>query len=53
MFGSEPLGGLLLGLIGVLILGGLAWWASRPQRRVEDLPRRERRRLDRTHRFDR
>lgn len=49
MFGTQPLGGLLLGLLGVLILGALAYWASRPPRRVEDLPWRERRRVERHH----
>ena len=44
------LAGLLLGLFGVLILGVLAYWASRPPRRVEDLSWRERRRLERVQR---
>ena len=50
MFGSEPLGVLLLGLIPLLILSALAYWAARPQRRVEDLGWRERWRLDRLDR---
>lgn len=47
MLGSQPLGALLLGLLGVLIIAALAYWVSRPQRRVEDLSWREKRRLDR------
>lgn len=50
MSASEPLGVLLLGLIPLLILSALAYWAARPQRRVEDLGWRERRRLDRLDR---
>jgi hypothetical protein len=50
MFASEPLGVLILGLIPLLILSGLAYWAARPQRRVEDLTWRERRRLGRSDR---
>ena len=46
------LAGLLLGLFGVLILGGLAYWASRPPRRVEGLSWRERRRVERGHYLD-
>ena len=49
MYGSQPLGALLLGLLGVLILTALAYWAARPQRRVEDLSWWERRRLGRSH----
>ncbi|MCA1783020.1 MAG: hypothetical protein LC679_12825 [Intrasporangiaceae bacterium] len=50
MIGSQPLGGLLLGLVGVLIVAALAYWTCRPQRRVEDLSWREKRRLDRLYR---
>ncbi len=49
-FGSEPLGGLILGVLGVLLIGLLAWWVSRRPRRVEDLSWRERHRLDRSDR---